>query len=135
MDNVREAIKALKALRKGFKNNVRPTKARSILADKGFSFDTTCGLCDYLRGYLEARTLENCTLENCFRSWPSYSGDHQYPISAPKKNGIYPSEYYGQNFLTGGLWKGRQLRKRLSLAKHIIKELEKELDKGVVNGG
>ena len=66
-------------------------------------------------------------LKPIFRSWEEFSGSVKYPIPAPWWYlGLGTPEHYYRSNLGGRFYKGRQLRLRLSLAKHIITCLQEE---------
>lgn len=85
----------------------------------------------------------NCNLvyldnyKDLFESWEHFSGSHAYPVPADheiiEQYITSPDyEYYNSedgipeySYDTCKLYEGNQLKLRLSLAKHILKELEK----------
>ena len=72
------------------------------------------GLCDNC----ELIFLPN--LDEIFDSWKHFSGDYEYPIQSVNI-GISPEWEYNHK----RKYEGEQLRLRLSLARHILNEIEK----------
>jgi len=108
-------LKKKKALLKTLKELLTKIK------EKDFSTITTRqGICWYLDN---EEVKDNEILFPLFESWESFSGSWYYPIPY-KDDSISPSQYFRDN---ENLWKGRQLKMRKSLIKHMIAELEKEL--------
>ena len=61
---------------------------------------------------------DRAKIKKLFASWPKFSGDEVYPIPAPRK-GSSSHDYYMHD---EKLWKGRQLKLRLELLEHMIRE-------------
>ena len=84
---------------------------RHFLETKVVKYPVT-GLCDNLQ-------LTNTAMDT-FSSWKHFSGDLVFPVPATDEGLTALDQYY-----TSGLYTGEQLELRLSLARHILKELEK----------
>ena len=88
-------------------------------------YSSTRGLCHNISVVnilmtVESHYLPEYFLRGIFRTWGRFSGDDIYPITSPWYSSETPEMYFFND-----KYKGRQLRMRKLLAKHIINELEK----------
>ena len=91
------------------------------------SFNTKWGICVIMEDRIPERyepdvNKEMCMgiLESVFETWEHFSGLLEYPVPSTDKH------YYArQAYNHFKLWEGEQLKLRIDLLKHIIKELEK----------
>ena len=73
----------------------------------------SAGICDNLE--------LTYTAKDTFSSWKHFSGDYIFPVPATDE-GLTPVDQY---YCSPDLYTGEQLELRLSLACHILRELEK----------
>ncbi len=83
------------------------------------------GLCHFITSCQNnlIHELTITDLHKIFLSWEYFSGDEVYPIKSPWYSLLSTEGYY----IHDNLYKGRQLKMRKLLARHIINELSKEV--------
>ena len=93
------------------------TKLRSFIATKTVPIvsEGICYNCDL-------REIPYALRESIFTSWEHWSGDYTYPVPATAYKSWSAEDQYDSGKY---LYKGSQLALRLSLAQHVINELEK----------
>ena len=94
------------------------TKLRNFIATETV-FGYGVGLCYNC----DLREIPYKLRASLFESWEHWSGNYTYPVPATAYKSWSAADQYDSN---KHLYKGRQLALRLSLAQHIINELEKE---------
>ena len=98
---------------KGLKKFIETGKVKDIDEGlcKNFQLTTTEGLWE---GILRDEVRE------AFKKWPEFSGSTAYPVPATECHGAHSciNQYYDHP-----KYSGKQLALRISLAKHLIKEL------------
>lgn len=106
---------------------------KALLDDVTEGHTPNSSICNTLPDYNIDYTLQKYVLRKYLKTWKYFSGDPVFPVPGEKRK-YDVKEYralrsYQKHKANKTLWKGEQRYYRISLLKHFIKKVRKELEK------